>query len=74
MVVDGALDEAAWQSADVVDTFTQAEPVEGAPPSGRTMVRVLAGLKAVVIGIECDDADPSGIVSFSRDIPHRYSV
>lgn len=65
IVVNGTLDEAAWQGADVIDTFTQAEPVEGARPSGRTMVRVLAGPKALVVGIDCEDSDPSGIVSFS---------
>jgi hypothetical protein len=65
IIVDGALDEAAWQGADVIDAFTQAEPSEGAPPTTRTMVRVLAGSKALVIGIDCADSDPSGIVSFS---------
>ena len=65
IVVDGTLDETAWQGADVIDAFTQAEPAEGAQPSGRTSVRVLAGLRALVIGIQCEDSDPSGIVSFS---------
>lgn len=52
-------------SAEVVDTFAQTDPVEGAAPTGRTTVQVLAGPKALVIGIVCDDPDPSGIVSFS---------
>ncbi len=59
------LDEGEWAQAEAVDAFTQTDPVEGAPPSGRTTVRVLAGSKALVIGIICDDPDPSGIVSFS---------
>jgi hypothetical protein len=63
--IDGVLDEGEWSSADAVDAFTQTDPSEGAPPSGRTIVRVLAGPKALVIGIVCDDPDPSGIVSFS---------
>jgi hypothetical protein len=63
--IDGLLDEGEWTQAEAVDAFTQTEPVEGAPPSGRTIVRVLAGPKALVIGIVCDDPDPSGIVSFS---------
>lgn len=63
--IDGVLDEGEWSSADAVDTFTQTDPSEGAAPSGRTIVRVLAGRKALVIGIVCDDPDPSGIVSFS---------
>ena len=63
--IDGVLDEGEWSSADAADAFRQTDPVEGAPPSGRTLVRVLAGPKALVIGIVCDDPDPSGIVSFS---------
>jgi hypothetical protein len=66
VTIDGVLDEPAWRDADVAEQFTQADPTEGAPPSGATQVRVLAGPKAIVIGIECDDADPAGIVSFSK--------
>jgi hypothetical protein len=66
IVIDGVLDESAWQSADVAGELTQADPIEGAPASGATRVRVLAGSKAVVIGIDCDDAQPTGIVSFSK--------
>ncbi len=65
LTVDGVLDEPAWRTAPAVDAFTQSDPVEGAPPSGRTSVRVLAGTKALAIGIECDDPEPDGIVSFS---------
>ena len=35
-------------------------------PAVRRRVRVLAGPKAIVIGIECDDPNPDGIVSFSK--------
>jgi hypothetical protein len=55
MVVDGVLDEVAWSGAEIADGFTQADPTEGKPASGGTRVRVLAGPKAVLIGIECDD-------------------
>src|SRR4030095_1539345 len=69
--VDGVLDEAAWMSAPVADAFTQTDPAEGAMPSARTTVRVLAGAKALAIGIVCDDPNPNGIVSFSvrREAP-----
>ncbi len=66
IVVDGSLDEAAWLGAEIADGFLQAEPVEGAPPSAATRLRVLAGPKAILVGIECDDPDPAGIVSFSK--------
>ena len=65
IVIDGALDEPAWTTADVVATFTQAEPSEGQPATFGTRVQVLADSTGLVIGIRCEDADPSGIVSFS---------
>jgi hypothetical protein len=66
VVVDGLLDEPEWAGAEVAEGFTQADPNEGAPASGATRVRVLAGPKALLIGIECDDPDPARIVSFSQ--------
>ncbi|MFN8058588.1 MAG: DUF5916 domain-containing protein [Vicinamibacterales bacterium] len=65
LTVNGLLDEDAWQRADVADAFTQTEPSEGATPSQRTTVRVLAGPKAIVIGVECTDDDAGRIVSYS---------
>jgi len=63
--IDGRLDESDWAGAELIQTFTQTDPREGAAASAPTMVRVLAGSKALVIGIDC--AQPSGarIVSFS---------
>jgi len=71
LVVDGRFNETAWAMADVTDAFLQSDPDEGAAPTARTVVRVLAGAKALAIGVECDDPDPKGIVSFSvrRDAP-----
>src|SRR5439155_24325187 len=68
---DGRLDEAAWSSAPSIDMFVQTEPVEGAPPTGRTIVRVLADRRTVVIGVVCEYPDDVGVVSFSvrRDAP-----
>lgn len=66
IVVDGVLDEPIWLTAQAAADFMQADPAEGAPPSGATRVRVLAGPKAIVVGIECDDGDPTHIVSFSK--------
>ncbi|HLG01569.1 MAG TPA: DUF5916 domain-containing protein, partial [Acidimicrobiia bacterium] len=63
--IDGVLNEPAWNTAERADAFVQSDPMEGAAPSGRTVVRVLAGPKALVIGIVCEDPDPEGIVSFS---------
>jgi hypothetical protein len=65
ITVDGQLSEAAWEAAEVTDAFTQSEPLEGAAPTARTRVRVLADSQSLVIGIVCDQPDPSSIVSFS---------
>jgi hypothetical protein len=64
--IDGRLDEASWTTADSIATLTQIEPVEGAVPSGRTVVRVLADGTDLIIGIRADDPDPSRITSFAR--------
>jgi hypothetical protein len=63
--VNGVLDEESWVAAELVDAFAQTEPAEGAPPSARTAVRVIAGARALVIGIDCEDPHPAGIVSYS---------
>ncbi len=63
--LDGRLDEPAWAAADAVDNITMIDPVEGGVPTGRTVIRVLADAKTIVIGIDCEDPDPSGIVSYS---------
>jgi Domain of unknown function (DUF5916) len=71
LTIDGVVTDAEWSQADAVDAFVQTEPIEGAPASARTVVRVLASPRAIAIGIVCDDPDPARIVSFSvrRDAP-----
>jgi hypothetical protein len=69
--IDGRLDETAWATTEIIDSFIQADPDEGAPASARTTVRVLAGPKALVIGIDCEQPPGARIVGFSvrRDAP-----
>jgi hypothetical protein len=71
LTIDGVLNEPAWAVAESVDQFLQADPVEGAPATLRTVVRALARTDAIVVGIVCEDPEPEGIVSFSvrRDAP-----
>ena len=38
--IDGRLDDAVWGRATLIDNFVQEEPVEGAPASEKTEVRV----------------------------------
>lgn len=65
IAIDGRLDEPAWSSADPAAGFLQVEPKEGAAPAGQTLVRVLTTAEALIIGIHCQDPDPSAIVSYS---------
>jgi hypothetical protein len=62
-VVDGSLDERAWQEAAPLDGFVQAEPFEGQPGSERTEVRILYDDDAIYVGVVCHDRDPSLIVT-----------
>lgn len=64
--VDGNLDEADWQSAEVLDNFLTTVPVEKGTPSQITRVRILANARSVVIGIECLDDQIDRMVSFSK--------
>ncbi|MFQ5568102.1 MAG: DUF5916 domain-containing protein [Rhodothermales bacterium] len=61
--VDGRLDEAAWQQAPVIDGFLQREPVEGAEPTERTVVRILYDDEAIYIGARMFDTAPDSIIA-----------
>jgi hypothetical protein len=62
-VIDGRLDEPVWQTAAVIDQFTQQEPNEGAPVSERTEVRILYDENYLYIGLHAFDSNPEGIVA-----------
>jgi uncharacterized protein DUF5916 len=65
--IDGRLDESAWSTADSIPNLTTTEPVEGGQPVGRTVVRVLADVGTIIIGVRADDPEPQRITSFARD-------
>lgn len=65
IVLDGRLDEASWQGAELIEGLTMVEPTEGAVPPFRTTVRALAGPRLLYFGIECQDPDPDGVVAFN---------
>jgi hypothetical protein len=64
--LDGVLDEEDWAAAPALDNLVVSDPTPGAAPGNRTKVKVLASPKQLVIGVRCDDADPAGIVSFTK--------
>jgi len=55
-------DAAAWGQAEVVSDFIQSEPLQGAPASERTEVRVAYDDDAIYIGAWLYDSSPSLIV------------
>ena len=59
--LDGKLDEPAWASATPVTSFTQYDPIEGAPASEKTEVRVLVGADALYIGAKLYESNPANI-------------
>ncbi|MEO8071222.1 MAG: hypothetical protein ABI652_07455, partial [Acidobacteriota bacterium] len=61
--IDGVLDEAAWQSASVIDEFTQQEPRLGAAATERTEVRVLFDSRHVYIGVHAYDSQPESLTA-----------
>jgi len=65
--LDGMLDEPVWASSAAITGLTMVEPHEGGVATATTRVVVLATARAILIGIECRDAEPDGVVALSRD-------
>ncbi|HUQ87190.1 MAG TPA: DUF5916 domain-containing protein [Vicinamibacterales bacterium] len=61
-VIDGRVNEAVWQSVPPYSSFTQQDPVEGAPASEKTEVRIIVGKGIMYIGVIAFDSDPSKII------------
>lgn len=61
-VIDGRVNDPVWQTVPPYSTFTQTDPIEGAPASEKTEVRVLVGKGHVYVGIIAHDSDPSKII------------
>ena len=57
VVLDGRLDEAAWQAVQPVANFTQAQPREGEPATQRTEIRILYDDDALYIGARMFDTE-----------------
>ena len=68
-VIDGRLDEAIWQQADVITDFHQIRPGNGTPPSERTEVYLLYDSDALYIGARMFDKG-SQRFAFARDERH----
>ena len=61
-VIDGRLNDAAWQGATPITGFIQRELHEGAPVTERTEVRIVTDGEALYVGAWLYDTDPAGVV------------
>ncbi|NIV93151.1 hydrolase, partial [candidate division KSB1 bacterium] len=61
-IIDGRLDEAAWEKADWQGDFTQRQPHDGAEPSQETAFKILYDSKNLYVGIRAYDTEPEEIV------------
>jgi hypothetical protein len=69
--IDGDLSDPVWAKATVIDHFTQKQPNPGAPPTERTVVRILYDENNLYFGVYNYDSQPDAIVvrSMQRDGP-----
>ena len=63
IVIDGRFDEESWASAPVVSDLIQRDPIEGAPPTERTEIRILYDNLQIYFAVICYDSNPAGIVA-----------
>ncbi len=61
-VIDGILSDSCWHAAPAITDFVQFDPVEGAPPTERTAVRLVYDDDALYVGVMCFDSFAPGIV------------
>lgn len=72
-VVDGRLDEAAWAQAPVIRDLRVSEPIEGAPLSEPTEIRIVYDEDGVYFGFSCFDREPGAVIASAlrRDASQR---
>jgi hypothetical protein len=75
IVIDGRLDEPAWELAPPAKDFIQKVPFTNRPESERTEVRFLYDGDNLYIGVFCFDSDPSSIAvnDLEKDFSFRGS-
>jgi hypothetical protein len=72
IMLDGALDEAAWSEAPIANGFIQNDPREGTNATYDTDVRVLYTDDALYFGVFAHDMEPSKIIV--SDLKKDYST
>ena len=62
IVLDGLLDEAAWQRAVPATDFIQQDPVLAGTPTERTEVRFIFNRDSLYMGVLCFDSEPDQLL------------
>jgi len=62
IVIDGRLDESAWDLAEIAADFVQSQPQPGHMASERTEVRVLYDSEKLYISAVCHDSEMDGVI------------
>ncbi|MFL2545842.1 MAG: carbohydrate binding family 9 domain-containing protein [Candidatus Rariloculaceae bacterium] len=57
-VIDGLIDDAVWQQAEVIDDFHQTRPGDGTPPTDRTEIYLLYDEDALYVAGRLHDSEP----------------
>ena len=63
ILVDGVLDEPAWESSPKIGPLVQRIPTEGATPSERTEVTLLRDADNLYVGVMCHDSEPHRVLA-----------
>ncbi len=59
--IDGIMDDEIWQQTPVADDFVQLDPIDGAPPSQPSAMRIAYDKENLYFGLSFYDSDPEQI-------------
>ncbi|EAR02251.1 hypothetical protein FB2170_03170 [Maribacter sp. HTCC2170] len=62
LVIDGFMDESAWNGVEWENDFIESRPDENTEPSNQTRFKITYDQKFIYIGIQCLDNEPDKIV------------
>jgi hypothetical protein len=65
--LDGKLTESEWNNVLPIRDFMQTDPLSGAAPTERTIVKMLYNNNHLYVGFHCFDSMPSQLVRFFMD-------
>jgi len=65
-VIDGVLNEEAWEKAPFICDFIQFEPKKGEPESVKTVLKIVYDDTYIYFGYSCLDPDPEKLVLGTR--------